>query len=96
MFDNGLTMKQQVDIICQTTYFETDQEDRIDSSVPYFWGHKTSCYYLLYSLVLITPLAGIPQKLVNNQHVKNYAVRLSARIQSKFALVASRTQNKIQ
>ena len=97
MFDNGLTMKQQVDIICQSTYFETR---RIGSIRQFLTSEATKP--LVLSLVLLrfdychSPLAGILQKLVNNQHVKNYAVHFSASIQSKFTLVASRTQNRIQ
>ena len=78
MFDSGLTMKQQVDRICLTAYFEIR---RIGSICQFVTTEATKilltslalsrfdyCYYLL---------AGIPQKLVNKvQRVMNCAAHL--------------------
>ena len=78
MFDNGLTMKQQVDRICQTAYFEIR---RIGSIRQFLTIEATKI--LVTSLVLSRLdycnflLAGIPQKLVNKvRRVMNCTARL--------------------
>ena len=78
MFYNGLTMKQQVDRICQTAYFEIR---RIGSVRQFFTTEATKI--LVSSLVLSrldycsSLLAGIPKKIVNKvQRVMNCAARL--------------------
>ena len=101
-------MKQQVDRICQTTYFEI----RRIGSIRQFTTEATKI--LVTSLVLArldycnSLLAGIPQKLVNKvQHVMNCAARLVCKALKRehvtplrpsrgFALVACTTQNGIQ
>ena len=78
MFDSGLTMKQQVDRICQTSYFEIR---RIGSIRQFLTTEATQIF--VTSLVLSrldycnSLLASIPQKLVNKvQRVMNGAARL--------------------
>ena len=78
MFDSGLTMKQQVDRICQTACSEIR---RIGSICHFLTTEATKI--LGTSLVLScleyrsSQLAGIPQKLLNKvQHVINCAARL--------------------
>ena len=72
MFDSGLTMKQQVDRICQTTYFEIR---RIGSIRPFLTTEATKI--LVTSLVLSrldycnSMLAGIPEKLVNKVQLES-------------------------
>ena len=52
MFDSGLTMKQQVDRICQTAYFETRRIGSIVSSL--LLRPQNFLSHLLYCLVYIT------------------------------------------
>ena len=77
MFDSGLTMKQQVDRICQTAYFEIRRMGSIRQCLT-----TEAAKILVTSLVLScldyynSLLAGIPQKLVNKvQCVMNCAAR---------------------
>ena len=78
MFDSGLTTKQQVNRICQTTYFEIR---RIGSICQFLITEATKI--IVTSLVLSSLdycdslLAGIPQKLVTKvQCVMNCAAHL--------------------
>ena len=107
MFDSGLTVKQQVDRICQTTYFEIR---RIGSIHQFLTTEATKI--LATSLVLSRVdycnflLVGIPQKLLNKVHrVMNCAARFVCRAPKRehvtppscgFALAACRMQNIIQ
>ena len=72
MFDSGLTMKQQVDRICQTAYFEIR---RIGSIRQFLTIEATKI--LVTALVLSRldywnyMLAGIPEKLVNKVQLES-------------------------
>ena len=110
MFDSGLTMKQQVDRICQTAYFEIR---RIGPIRQFLTTEATKI--LVTSLALSrldycdSLLAGIPQKLVNKvQRVMNCAARIVCKapkcehvpppphFSCGSALAACRAQNRIQ
>ena len=78
MFDSGLTMKQQVDNICQTAYFEIR---RIGSIRQFLTTEATQILVTSFLLSRLdycnSLLAGIPQKLLNKvQLVINCAARL--------------------
>ena len=81
MFDNGLTMKQQVDRISRTVYFEIW---RIKSIHQFLTTDATTTLAMFLVLSCLdynnSLLAGIPQKPVNKvQHVMNCAAHLACK-----------------
>ena len=107
MFDSGLTVKQQVDRICQTAYFEI-RRIRFNRQFLTTEAKKipVTSLVLTRSDYCNSLVAGIPQKLRNKvQRVMNCAARLFCKAPKRehvtppapppsfgFALAACRTQ----
>ena len=107
MFDSGLTMKQQVDRICQTAYFEIRRIGSIRQFLTTEAAKILVTSLLLSSLDYCDSLLdGIPEKLVNKvQRVMNCAALLACKAPKRehvtapscgFGLAACRTPNRMQ